>query len=367
MSLLDLDFMRGGVDIVVDGLWGSCGKGKVCGWMASEIGYRQYEKPYALSVTVASPNSGHTVWMKDGSKKYALQQIPVAAVTTDMRVLLSAGSLIDVPLLMKEIAELGITPERLGIDAAAGIVEIRHIEGEHTADLVKRIGSTGHGVGAARAERLLRHPNFKLAHEIPELKAYITNVAVEIDAAVKAGKGVLLEGGQGTLLSHNISGPDGKPFYPYCTSRVGTVAGFMADTLIAPAHVRNVISVIRSYPIRVAGNSGPFYAPEISWAEVTARSGADQPIEEITTVTKKIRRVAEMSWDCLKLSNMVNKPHAMALMFADYYDAASYGRNTAGELSSKALEAVHKIEEVGGVNVWLLGTGPKHDHMIEYK
>ncbi len=366
MNAQTLDFSRGGVDIVYDALFGSCGKGKVCGWMVGEIGqYGKGEKGYKLAVTVASPNSGHTVWDKEGQSKIALQQVPVAAkVDPRVRCLLAAGSLIDVPLLMQEIKELGLDPTRLGIDAAAGIVEDRHVHGEVTADLVKRIGSTGHGVGAARAERLMRHPEFKLAYQIEELKPYITNVAKEIDDAVKLGEGVILEGGQGTLLSHNISGPDGKPFYPYCTSRVGTVAGFMADTLLAPQHIRNIIGVVRTYPIRVAGNSGPFYSKELSWAQVSEEAGFLQPVEEVTTVTKKIRRVAELSFEALAVSNMVNKPHAYAMMFADYINAVDAEHTQWDQLSAKTTSRIREIEERTQVPIWLIGTGQKHSHMI---
>lgn len=366
MNTQGLDFSRGGVDVVYDSLWGSCGKGKICGWLAGEIGQNgKGEIPYALSVTVASPNSGHTVWDKEGSSKIALQQVPVSAkVDTRIRCLLAAGSLIDVPLLMKEIRDLGLTPTQLGIDAAAGIVEDRHVHGEMTADLVKRIGSTGHGVGAARAERLMRHPEFKLAYQIEELKPFLTNVAQEINIAVKAGRAVLLEGGQGTLLSHNISGPDGKPFYPYCTSRVGTVSGFMSDTLIAPKHIRNVIGVVRTYPIRVAGNSGPFYAKELTWAEVSQEAGFVEPIQEVTTVTKKIRRVAELSFEALEVSNMVNQPDAIALTFADYIDASVAGADRWDGLTSKAMTRIREIEERTQIPVWLIGTGQKHSEMI---
>ncbi len=351
------DRNRGGVDLVVDGLWGSCGKGKVAGYLAAE-------ENYSLSVVVASPNCGHTVYAPGSKEKVVLQQIPVAAAVSRTRCVLSAGSLIDVDLFLAEVALLGLTPKNVGIDTAAGVVEQRHVKVEADHDLHKRLGSTAHGVGAARAERLIRNPEFKLAKDIKELAPFITDCSEEIHLAVKAGKSVLLEGGQGTLLSHNVSGPDGMPFYPYITSCVRTAAGLMADALVAPRDVRNIISVFRSYPIRVAGNSGPFYAPELTWPDITRMSGSADRIEEITTVTKKVRRVAELSDDIIKLTNRLNKPDFIALMFADYYDTKAFGCSRWEEMPDKVISSVRHIEEVGEVPVWLLGTGPKHEQMV---
>jgi adenylosuccinate synthase len=354
-----LNFEHGGVDVIVDGLWGSCGKGKVAGYLAAE-------EKYQLSVVVASPNCGHTVFAPGSSEKVVLQQLPVAAAVAHRttRCLLSAGSLIDVDLFLQEMQLLGLSWKHVGIDAAAGVVERRHVYTEDVANLHKRLGSTAHGVGAARAERLIRNPEFKLAKDIPELSAFTTDTAQEINDCVSVGGAVLLEGGQGALLSHNVSGPDGVPFYPYVTSCVRTSTGLMADALIAPRMVRNIISVLRSYPIRVAGTSGPFYSKELTWADISQRAQSMDKIEEITTVTKKVRRVAELSDDIVRLTNRLNSPDAIALTFADYYNAASFGVSSWDALSNEAMLAIRHIEEVGGVPVWLVGTGPRHEQMI---
>jgi len=354
-----LEFATGGVDVVVDGLWGSCGKGKVAGYLA-------VTENYELSVVVASPNCGHTVYAPGTKDKVVLQQLPVAAAVVPQRTrsLLSAASLIDVDLFLEEVKLLGLSPKHVGIDPAAGIVDPHHVKTEGDADLHKRIGSTAHGVGAARAERMLRDPKFRIARDVKELEPFLCDTSAEMDATISRGRAVLLEGGQGTLLSHNVSGPDGKPFYPFVTSCVRTASGLMADALIAPHDVRNVISVFRSYPIRVAGNSGPFYAKELTWAEVTARAQSMDKIEEITTVTKKVRRVAELSDDIIKLTNRLNKPNAIALTFADYYNAKSYGVDRWEGMSDEAVAAIRHIEAVGEVPVWLLGTGPRHEQMV---
>lgn len=359
MTRLKLDFQSPGVDVVVDGLWGSCGKGKVAGYLAAEENYK-------LSVVNASPNCGHTVYAPGSSNKVVLQQLPCAAATRHMhtRSLLSASSLIDVELFLSEMRTLGLTAKHVGIDSAAGIVEQRHVKVEADADLHVRLGSTAHGVGAARAERLIRDPKFKLAKNEPLLRPFITDTLGEIDHVVKNGGAVLLEGGQGALLSHNVSGPDGKPFYPFVTSCVRTTTGLLADALIAPKLVRNVINVMRSYPIRVAGNSGPFYAKELTWAELTQRAQSMNKIEEITTVTKKVRRVAELSPEIIKLSNRLNGPDVIALTFGDYYNAASFGISRWEALSNEAIGTINNIEAIGGVPVWLVGTGPLHEHMI---
>ena len=116
--------------------------------------------------------------------------------------------------------------------------------------------------------------------------------------------------------------------------------------------------VCRSYPIRVAGNSGPMFR-ETTWEELGVEP-------EITTVTKKVRRVAE--WDDALFANscLLNAPTEIALTFADYID-----KDIAGASGSMKFDDLPKsvVEWVMGKNAKLreklryIGTGP--DSVIE--
>jgi adenylosuccinate synthase len=131
------------VDVLVGGQWGSEGKGNIAFALAPE---------YDLLVRVGAPNAGHKIRKPDGTI-YTHRQLPSGTLATDAPVLLGPGAVIDTRVLLKEIGDCGLTPERLTIDARALIIEADDIERE--TDLKKAIGSTGTGGGAAVARRIM--------------------------------------------------------------------------------------------------------------------------------------------------------------------------------------------------------------------
>ncbi len=174
--------------------------------------------------------------------------------------------------------------------------------------------------------------------------------------ALAAADGVLLEGTQGTGLSITTG------YFPFCTSRNTTAAGLCADTGVAPMRLDRVIAVARTYPIRVAGNSGPFHpeSVEIDWEDIAIDGETER-----TTVTKKIRRVATFSMAQLAETVAINGATEIALMFADYNDPTLAGAD--GEMEEHELEArsqyiidfVLDIEYETGARVTHVGTGPR--------
>ncbi|MGA2928772.1 MAG: adenylosuccinate synthetase [Solirubrobacteraceae bacterium] len=105
------------------------------------------------------------------------------------------------------------------------------------------------------------------------------------------------------------------------TSRDTNVAGCLAEAGIAPARVRKVVVVVRTYPIRVGGASGPM-TTELTWEEIERRSGLiGLANKEHTSKTNKLRRVGEPEWDLLRRAAVLNAPTDIALTFADYLSA----------------------------------------------
>lgn len=332
--------MRGKTTIVIGGQFGSEAKGKVISFLANE---------FDVAVRTGSPNAGHTVF-KDG-EVFRLQQIPATFVNPNCILCIGAGALINPDILEKEV-ENTKTKNRLFIDPQAGIIEEKHLLQEN--ELVKKIGSTGKGCGAALADRIWRK-DFKLAKDV--LRDYqFTNVAELINRSIDEGKNVLVEGTQGFGLSlyHGI--------YPFVTSRDTNAANFLTEAGISPRLVDEIILVIRTYPIRVAGNSGPL-PNELTWEELSKRVG--KKIEEITTVTKKVRRVAEFDIESVKKAIMVNRPTQIALQFLNYLFPRDEGKNSWDFLSQEARNYVENLERDLQVPITLIGTAQSNEGMID--
>ena len=80
--------------------------------------------------------------------------------------------------------------------------------------------------------------------------------------------------------------------------------------------------VLRSYPIRVSGDSGPL-PNELSWEEVTVRAKSKTPIREYTSVTKNLRRVGAFDADVVLRAIAANRPDLLVLNHMDYIPDAS--------------------------------------------
>ena len=344
---------KGKFTIVVGGQYGSEGKGAVVAHVAHE---------YGMHVRVGSPNAGHTIYWN--GEKHVMQSIPCGWINPDAKIVIGRGALINMRLLMQEIEHIKMYYpnflDRLVIDGNAGILDERfhEEEGGTHGEMHKRIGSTGEGVGPARIARLKRDPKeFKLFKEIASdyglWGCVCMNTPDLIAGANDNGVNVLIEGTQGSALSLLHS------HWPYCTSVDTNAAGIIAEVGVAPFRVTDVLMVCRTYPIRVAGNSGPMQN-EISWKELSRRIGKEITPEK-TTVTKKVRRIAEWDDELFKQSCILNAPTKIALMFCDYVDPSLYGCDDTKLVknSMRLAEFLHRhLPEMGNM-IKYIGTGPE--------
>ncbi len=129
--------------------------------------------------------------------------------------------------------------------------------------------------------------------------------------------------------------------------------------------VKDVTMVIRTYPIRVGGNSGPL-PREITWEEVQRRCGAPTPLTEMTSVTKKVRRVAEFDGELLKRAYQFNKPNHIAIHGADYLDWDDRGVTNWKDLSGKTRDFVRRVETTTGSEVSMIFTGPHQRDLVAF-
>lgn len=115
--------------------------------------------------------------------------------------------------------------------------------------------------------------------------------------------------------------------------------------------------VVRTYPIRVGGASGPMTS-EISWEEIESRSGLTGLAEkEHTSKTNKLRRVGEPEWDLLRRAALLNAPTDVALTFADYLSSKNAQAWRFEQLTEETIQFVDEVERVTGARVSLISTG----------
>ena len=273
--------------VIVGAQWGDEGKGKATDLLGDRV---EYVVRYQ-----GGNNAGHTVVI--GDQKYALHLLPSGILSPSVVPVIGNGVVIDPGVLLQEIKglnERGINTSKLVISANAHLITPYH----RTIDKVterflgnNKIGTTGRGIGPAYADKInrigirvqdlfdpsileqkieaaLRDKNQVLTKvfnrkgmEVKQivdeyleyadiLRPYVTDTSLLLNQALAAGKGVLLEGSQGTLLDVDHG------TYPFVTSSNPTAGGACAGSGIGPTKITRVIGILKAYTTRVG--SGPF-------------------------------------------------------------------------------------------------------------
>jgi len=341
------------VTAIIGAQYGSEGKGVITAHIAND---------YNTHVRVGAPNAGHT--MMWGGEKWKMQTIPCGWVNPAARLVIGAGALIDIDLMVNEIIaieEKGYSiRDRLYVDNRAGIILEQHAdwEGGVEGEPHKRIGSTGKGVGAARIAKISRSVLLEIPWETAAERLDLLDWCTVCDTTEilqDDRKQILLEGAQGVGLSLT----HGE--WPYCTSADTGVAQLLSDTGIPPASLGDTIFVVRSFPIRVAGNSGPLKY-EMTWADL------DQE-PEYTTVTNKQRRIGGFDSDqvqrAIKLNSNGRGDRCMALTFLDYVFGVDRGKAKWEDLSVPAQNYITMMEEQLDTRIDYIGTGGPNLAVIE--
>ena len=329
------------VDVIVGGQFGSEGKGNIADYLSPE---------YDVLMRVGGPNAGHKVFE---DPPFTHISLPCGSRRNDTaKLLVGPGAVIDPDDLLNEIRQCEIGTDRLVIDEQVALIMPEDVEWEER-NLVKGIGSTAKGVGAAAArrakERFRDGKSCKLGKDLaevcPELWPYVGSTHEHLEQAYTERRRILLEGTQGTGLS--LYHGD----YPSVTSRDTTVAGCLAEAGIAPHRVRRIILVCRTFPIRVGGNSGSM-ENEITWDDVAKRSGNDPETikaHEVGSRSGKPRRVSEFDWSLLRKACHLNSPTDIALTFVDHVQARNADAVRFEQLTKETINFVEAVEAVSGV------------------
>ncbi len=283
------------ITALVGAQWGDEGKGKVIDIMA--------EKADVVVRATGGNNAGHTV--VSGGKTYKLHLVPSGILYDGTLCCIGPGCVVDPLALLKEMDEVkanGTSLDGLRIDYRAHIVMPYHLLIDELSEEAKGeggIGTTKKGIGPCymdKAERIgirfydILHPEVfaeklranlnaknkyiggmfgygktalrrkecldfaKIFAEYTEagkkLAAYAADTTVIVYDAHKAGKNVLFEGAQGTLLDIDMG------TYPYVTSSHPVTGGFCVSAGVGPTLVDECIGIAKSYTTRVG--KGPF-------------------------------------------------------------------------------------------------------------
>lgn len=384
-------------NIVLDAAWGSSGKGKIATYLA--------HRDNISHVSSANfPNAGHSAVI--GDYKFVAKAIPTAACLkkvygTGISCFISSGSGFEWGRLIQEWDESG--RPLIFIHDRSSIVDATHKLREETGkDSTKHIASTMQGTATALCDKILRKQDCKLArntepnwsslktlndpdttlefvekvHVIPshEFRNMTHNL-------INEGHTWLHEGSQGYALSI-----DHGSHYPNCTSRNCSVQLAMDYMAIPPKMVGDVYLNFRTFPIRVGnviengveqGYSGDF-APdceELTWEQVADRAGMPDEEKRIlaererTTVTKRIRRVSTFSFDSVLDAVRTNGATKLSMNFIQYINWQDNGLRGGKEaflkLSKESRSFIARVEEAANIPVVLIGTGAKHDEIID--
>lgn len=377
-------------NVVVDGAWGSCGKGLI----ATAIAHRYM--PQVLTTT-NMPNAGHTACWADG-RKFIAKALPSAAILHRWvdyykpLVYVGPSAAFTLEQMATEYEECTLTPDNLIIHERASVVTDGMKNEEQNGNTsTKHIASTMQGCSVALAAKVQRITGLKLARDYDDLRPFMSqdfvkrlthgtelesdqfSIAAFFNEMLSARRWTMLhEGSQGFSLDINHGS-----HYPFCTSRSTTAGQALTDVGIAPQLIGDVYLVIRPYPIRVGnvvedgvqkGYSGDAYEGqnELTWEEIGERCGAPAGTfkGELTTVTKRLRRVFEFSMHQLFEAVRINGATKIVINFCNYLDWSCYGETEFHRLPHSVLNFVRQVEDAVGVPVSIIGTGPQNNHVI---
>jgi len=273
--------------VIIGAQWGDEGKGKATDLLGSRIDF--------VVKFNGGNNAGHTVVI--GDQKYALHLLPSGILTEGVTPVISNGVVIDIEVLFDELDALiarGVDVSRLLVSANAHVITHYH----RTLDKVterflgkRQIGTTGRGIGPAYADKINRvgiriqdlfdenilrqkvegalHQKNHLLVKIynrraitvdeivddllkyaDRLRPMVADTSLVLNRALDAGKIVLFEGGQATMLDVDHG------TYPFVTSSNSTSGGAATGSGVAPNRIERVIGIVKAYTTRVG--AGPF-------------------------------------------------------------------------------------------------------------
>jgi len=418
--------------VVVGTQWGDEGKGKIVDWLTDHAqGVVRFQGGH---------NAGHTLVI--GGKKTVLHLIPSGMLREGVTCYIGNGVVLSPQALVQEMDELeaaGVrVAERLRISEACPLILPYHAALDLAREAAKgaqKIGTTGRGIGPAYEDKaarrairlqdllkpvrfaeklreLLDFHNFVLKHYFrqpevdfrktldealalaPRIAPLVADVPRALYDANRAGRNLLFEGAQGSLLDIDHG------TYPFVTSSNCVAGAAAAGAGIGPAHLHYVLGITKAYTTRVGG--GPF-PTELSddMGERLRQRG-----QEFGATTGRPRRTGWFDAAALKRSIQLNGVSGLCITKLDVMDGvesvklcvgydvegqvsdilpvgaeelarcvpvyeempgwmeSTVGVKQAGGLPRGARDYLARIEALCGVPVDIISTGPDRDETI---
>jgi adenylosuccinate synthase len=332
------------VDVILGLQWGDEGKGKIVDFFA-----KNYD---VIARFQGGPNAGHTLYVND--KKVVLHQIPSGIFHEDKTNLIGNGVVLDPVVLKKEcdaVASFGVDYKKnLFISERTHLILPTHRALDKASELSKgleKIGSTLKGIGPAymdktgrnglrvgdlldknfttqyiklrmKHQRLLDNFNFqedisRWEEEFFEAMEFlrefkIVNGEYFINEKISAGKKVLAEGAQGSMLDVDFG------TFPFVTSSSTISAGVCSGLGIAPQKIKEVIGITKAYCTRVGG--GPFPTELLDSTGDFLRNAGN----EFGSTTGRPRRCGWIDLVALQFACMINGVTQIVMTKADILD-----------------------------------------------
>jgi adenylosuccinate synthase len=413
---------------VLGAQWGDEGKGKIVDLLTPRFD--------VVARYQGGHNAGHTVYV--GGRKFVLRLIPSGILHSGVTCVIGNGVVVDPQALFAEVDELA----RHGIDVAGRLVisDKAHMILPYHRDLdllaearrgERKIGTTSRGIGPAYEDKIARRgirvgdladaaaleqvvrdnvaARNRLVHDSTmdwktvleelwrhraRLQPWVRDVSLWLNGEMKAGKSVLFEGAQGTLLDVDHG------TYPFVTSSNATIGGVFTGLGVGPRAVGAVLGVAKAYTTRVGAGPLP---TELSGAmgDRLRESG-----NEYGAVTGRPRRCGWYDAVAGRYGVRINGLDALALTKLDVLDGLdtlqictayrcagrivpefpsdvvqlaacepvyethpgwstpTRGIRRFSDLPENARRYVARLEEVTGVHVAIVSTGSERDDTI---
>jgi adenylosuccinate synthase len=426
--------------VVLGAQWGDEGKGKIVDVLSDNF---EVVARYA-----GGHNAGHTVTIS--GKKFVLQLIPCGILRQESQSVIGNGVVLDPFALMTEVDTLrsaGLEVAGPGDKGAAANLFIsnrahvilpyhRMIElGAENAPGRVKIGTTSRGIGPTYEDKMARRglrvadlldkellkkhiqnacqEKNTIAHALfngeaidpvamydeyaeisDKIAPFVADTALLLNKAIKAGKSVMFEGAQGTMLDIDHG------TYPFVTSSSATSGGASIGTGVPPTSIETVIGVTKAYCTRVG--EGPFPS-EIhgELGDVVRKKG-----KEFGAVTGRPRRCGWLDLPLLRYSNMINGTEWLVVTKLDILDELAeipivvgykidgkvveeipaqdsgyrkiepiietlpgwreitFGTTEHDKLPKKAQDYLRFVEKESGARIGMVSTGPDRDQTI---
>lgn len=415
---------------IIGGQWGDEGKGKVIDLLAQDASI--------VARFSGGNNAGHTV--KFGDFSTTLHVLPCGIFNEAVTNIIGNGVVIDPNVLVSEldmVRQNGFSANTL-ISNRAHLIMPYHIELDNLEESFRGgnpLGTTKRGIGPAYIDKVARRgirigellDIAKLSERLPDIVGFNNRIITEIyggnptnvdtvlqtvklwadkltphigsveevlSEALGAGRKIVLEGAQGTLLDLDHG------TYPFVTSSNPTVGGCISGLGIPPTALTDILGVFKAYCTRVGRGAFPTEIHGAEGDELREKAG------EYGATTGRPRRIGWFDGIAGRYGHLVNGFSGIVITRLDIldgletikvctayrlngetiktfpldhalldqcepiyeelpgWDGSTAGATEFGQLPENAVKYIHRLEELIGAKVILISTGPKRDQSL---